>query len=177
MLLASMVVSSCRSRETSSLPPRLPSETGVSKESASWTAPEILRMVNSAQATYAGRYPETGYASSLYALGPHNAPDCSHPDPPATFEHACLIADMQLANHRCTGENWCGKNGYSFRVWCSDNEKPCREYVVMAVPVEHEKDSYCSTSDSVVRLGRPDYLAAPMPTITADECRAWRAIE
>jgi type II secretory pathway pseudopilin PulG len=69
-----------------------------------------VRTVNTAQVAYAATYPERGFAPNLATLGPdpRKASDYS-------AEHAGLL-DGTLANASCTGESWCTKSGFHFRV-------------------------------------------------------------
>jgi type IV pilus assembly protein PilA len=129
-----------------------------------------LRVVNAQQITYAETYPERGYASDLAKLGsnPRN-PRGQSPD------HAGLV-DETLANENCTGEAWCTKNGYHFRVKAVCKLHKCDEYFMVATPANDKTGvrSFCSTSDGIIR-----YRTGPAPTIpvTVSECKTWSPLK
>ena len=129
-----------------------------------------VRTVNTAQVTYAATYPQRGYATNLATFG-------VDPGNPAVYsaDHAGLI-DQTLANESCTADAWCTKSGYRFRVTAICKQQLCREYVVLATPVDVNTGtrSFCSTSDGIIHL-------KPGPPLTlmlsATECRAWSPLE
>lgn len=125
-----------------------------------------LRVVNTAQVTYAATYPERGFASNLAAFGSDpQAPTASSP------EHARLI-DESLANASCFGDAWCTKSGYNFRIAAVGRLQPRKEYVAVATPVDPNAGtrSFCSTSDAIIRFKVGPPLTAPL---SVSECRAW----
>ena len=125
-----------------------------------------VRTVNTAQVTYAATYPHRGFAPNLATLGtgPH-ATDAESPD------HAGLI-DNTLANESCTGNEWCAKSGFHFRLTAVCKQHKCSEYVVVAMPVDSSTGtrSFCSTSDGVIRFKPDSSLNSPL---TASQCKAW----
>ncbi len=128
-----------------------------------------VRTVNTAQVTYAATYPKRGYAPNLVTLGPDpRGPNAQSPD------HAGFL-DGTLANERCTGDAWCTKSGFQFRVKAICKLQQCQEYVVIATPVSDNTGarSFCATSDGVVRfkVGAPS--AVP---VSVTGCKAWPAL-
>ena len=128
------------------------------------TAASSLRVINSAQATYASTYPNAGFARDLATLGPGASAICSGE---GTQEHACLI-DRTLG---CRGP-WCLKYGYQFKMVakCGD-DGVCTDYVVLGVPATSGSTgtkSFCTTSDLVIRT-QPGKATFP----TAVQCQAW----
>lgn len=81
-----------------------------------------LRMINSAQATYASTYPTSGYASSVSVLGPGSANNTS-----ASSANAVLI-DFVLG---CAVQP-CTKSGYTFQL--SATGGPPTYYASTALP-------------------------------------------
>jgi type II secretory pathway pseudopilin PulG len=126
----------------------------------------MTRTVNTAQVTYASMYPKSGYAPDLASLGPD-------PREPAgdSPSHANLINET-LGNATCTGVGSCTKSGYQFRMNAVCKLRVCKEYVVVATPVDASTGtrSFCSTSDGVIRFKISQPLAAPL---TVAECRTW----
>ena len=129
-----------------------------------------VRTVNTAQVTYEAAYPKKGYAANLAALG-------ADPRIPAAYsaDHANLL-DESLANGSCTGDAWCTKSGFHFRVTAVCKQHSCGEYVVVATPIATNTGtrSFCSTSDGVIHYKTSAPLTAPM---TASECRAWSPLQ
>lgn len=125
-----------------------------------------VRTMNTAQVVYATTYPKRGFAPNLAALGP----DPRGPSA-GTAEHADLIVEA-LANASCTADTWCTKSGYHFRVTAVCKQQACKEYVVVATPVDSNTGtrSFCSTSDGVIRYKMGEPLSAP---VSASECRGW----
>jgi type II secretory pathway pseudopilin PulG len=125
-----------------------------------------VRTVNTAQVTYATEYPKKGYAPNLATLG-------ADPRIPAAYsaDHAGLL-DESLANGSCTGDAWCTKSGFHFRVTAVCKQHSCGEYLVFATPIATNTGtkSFCSTSDGVIHYKTSPPLTAP---ITVSECRAW----
>jgi type IV pilus assembly protein PilA len=124
------------------------------------------RSVNVAQVTYASAYPQRGFARDLARLG--TDPRGGKAESP---EHAGLL-DESLANASCTGDAWCAKSGYRFRVTTICKHLPCTEYMVVALPVDSNTGvrSFCSTSDGVIRYKTGESVTPPT---AAAECRAW----
>jgi type IV pilus assembly protein PilA len=134
------------------------------------TAVGSIRTVNIAQITYTTEYPKKGYAPNLATLGPD-------PRRAATYseDHANLL-DESLANESCTGDAWCTKSGFHFRVTAACKQHSCGEYLVVATPIATNTGtrSFCSTSDGVIHYKTSPPLTAP---ITVSECRAWSPLQ
>jgi type IV pilus assembly protein PilA len=134
------------------------------------TAVGSIRTVNIAQITYTTEYPKKGYAPNLATLGPD-------PRRVATYseDHANLL-DESLANESCTGDAWCTKSGFHFRVTAVCKQHSCGEYLVVATPIATNTGtrSFCSTSDGVIHYKTSPPLTAP---ITVSECRAWSPLQ
>jgi type II secretory pathway pseudopilin PulG len=134
------------------------------------TAVGSIRTVNTAQIVYATAYPKNGYAPNLATLG-------ADPRIPAAYTegHAGLL-DESLANESCSGDAWCTKSGFHFRVTAVCKQHACREYLVVATPIATNTGtrSFCSTSDGVIHYKASPPLTAP---ITASECRAWSLVQ
>ena len=129
-----------------------------------------LRTVNVAQVTYAATYPQRNYAPNLATLGidPRN-PKTESP------EHAGLL-DENLGNESCTGDTWCTKSGYHFRVRAICTLHKCDAYLTVATPANDNAGvrSFCSTSDGIIR-----YRTGPAPTVpaTVSECKSWSPLK
>ncbi|HET7107307.1 MAG TPA: hypothetical protein VFI38_10900 [Candidatus Acidoferrum sp.] len=125
-----------------------------------------IRTVNVAQVTYEATYPKRGFAPDLASLGPDpRQPDATSPD------HANFINET-LGNATCSGTMWCTKPGYQFRITALCKLRSCKEYVVVATPVNANTGSrsFCSTSDGGIhfKIGPP--LTAPL---AVGECKSW----
>jgi len=130
------------------------------------TAVGSVRTMNTAQVTYAATYPQRGFAPNLATLGPNpHAPTAYSPS------HAGLL-DQSLANESCTADAWCTKSGYRFRINSVCKQQVCKDYVVVATPVNGENGTrnFCSTSDGVIRSKMGSPLIAPL---SVAECKAW----
>jgi type IV pilus assembly protein PilA len=129
-----------------------------------------LRTVNGAEVTYAATYPQRNYAPDLATLGidPRN-PKTESP------EHAGLL-DETLGNETCTGDIWCMKSGYHFRVKAICKLHKCAAYLTVATPVNDNTGarSFCSTSDGIIR-----YKTASPPSVpaTLSECKTWTPLK
>jgi type IV pilus assembly protein PilA len=125
-----------------------------------------VRTVNTAQVVYEGVYPQRGYAPDLATLG-------IDPRGPAAGSeaHAGLISET-LANGNCTDGAWCTKSGYHFTVRSICKQHLCKEYVVVATPVDSNTGTrnFCSTSDAIVRYKPGSPLASPLSVV---ECKGW----
>jgi type IV pilus assembly protein PilA len=125
-----------------------------------------VRTVNTAEITYATMYPQRGYAPDLATLGLHpRSPKSESP------EHGGLL-DETLANGSCTGDAWCTKSGFHFRVKAVCKKHLCEDYLVVAMPVDSNTGarSFCATSDAIVRYKTG---LAPNSMVSAAECKAW----
>jgi hypothetical protein len=128
-----------------------------------------LRTVNTAEVTYEASYPKRGFAPNLAALG-FDPRDRKAYSP----EHAGLI-DATLAKENCTGDAWCTKTGFQFKVTAVCKQGVCTDYLVLATPVNPDTGtrSFCSTSDGLIRWTTSPALTAPM---TIADCRTWRPL-
>jgi len=129
-----------------------------------------VRTVNTAEITYLNVYPKRGYAPDLATLGldPHN--------PKAeTQDHAGLLDDT-LGNESCTGDAWCTKSGYHFRVKAICKLHKCDAYLTVATPANDNTGarSFCSTADGIIR-----YKTTSPPTVaaTVSECKSWTPLK
>src|ERR1700739_1332273 len=79
--------------------------------------------------------------SSVLRTDPHQ-PSAESP------EHANFINES-LGNPGCTGHAWCAKSGFQFRIAAVCKLRACKEYVVVATPVNSNTGmrSFCSASD------------------------------
>ena len=130
----------------------------------------MTRTVNTAQVTYEATYPKRGFAPDLASLGPDpRQPDNTSPD------HANFINET-LGNATCTGNAWCTKSGYQFRIAAVCKLRACKEYVVVATPVNPNTGSrsFCSTSDGVIRFKVGPPMTEP---VSVSECRTWRPLQ
>jgi hypothetical protein len=129
-----------------------------------------IRTVNTAQVVYATTYPKRGFALDLASLGPDPLqPDATSPD------HANLMNET-LGNATCSATAWCAKSGYQFRVTSVCKLRLCKEYVVVAAPVDANTGarSFCSTSDGVIRFKAGPPVTTP---VSASECLAWSPLQ
>jgi len=129
-----------------------------------------VRTINTAQVVYSTTYPEKGFAPDLARLGP----DPQKPNS-MSLDHANLL-DEKLAAASCTGDAWCTKSGYRFRVTAVCKQHLCQEFVVVATPVDTNTGtrSFCSTSDGVIRYKAGGPITSPL---TASECRTWSPLQ
>jgi type IV pilus assembly protein PilA len=129
-----------------------------------------VRTANVAEITYAGTYPQRGYAPDLAALGgdPRN-PKADSP------QHAGFL-DETLGNESCTGDAWCTKSGYHYRVRAICKLHKCDEYVVVATPINDNTGvrSFCSTSDGIIRYRTG---SSPNVPVTVSECKSWSPLK
>jgi hypothetical protein len=129
-----------------------------------------LRAVNVSQVTYAATYPERGFAPDLAKFGtdPRRAGATS-------ADHAGLL-DESLAAASCTGDAWCSKSGYHFRVKAVCLQHQCADYVVVATPVDNNTGtrSFCSTSTGIIRYKSGSPLTVP---VSLAECKTWSPLQ
>lgn len=132
-------------------------------------AAATVRTINTSQITYATTYPKKGYASDLATLGPGTSEDCSSP----TESQACLL-DSVVANSSCASGTWCEKSGYKYSISaiCGDGG-PCTDYVILSTPVSSATgtQSFCSTSDAVIRFHRGEPVSEP--AMSVEDCQLW----
>jgi hypothetical protein len=130
----------------------------------------MTRTVNTAEIMYQETYPKRGFAPDLASLGPDpRQPDAISPD------HANFINET-LGNRTCTGSAWCTKSGYQFRLTTVCKLRMCKEYVIVATPVNENAGtrSFCSTSDGLIHFKVGPPVTEP---ISVSECRAWAALQ
>jgi type II secretory pathway pseudopilin PulG len=130
----------------------------------------MTRTINTAEITYQAAYPKRGYAPDLASLGPDpRQPEATSPD------HANFINET-LGNATCTGNAWCTKSGYQFRVTAACKLRLCTEYVAVATPVSANTGtrSFCSTSDGIIRFKVGPPVTGP---VSVSECRAWALLQ
>jgi hypothetical protein len=134
------------------------------------TALSSMRWINTAQVTYATKYPQRVYAPNLAALGPNPNPQSKE-----SPEHSALL-DEKLAGADCTGNAWCEKSGYRFQVVSVCKLNKCTEYVSFAAPANENTGArtFCSTSDGVIRYKIDNAVKV---TPSAAECRVWPALK
>ncbi len=134
------------------------------------TAVGSVRTVNTAQVMYETTYPKRGFAPNLATFG-------QDPRGPSfqSSDHASFL-DETLANPTCTGDAWCTKSGYHFRIAAVCKQHVCTEYVVVATPVDSNTGtrSFCSTSDGVIRSKTGPPLTS---TLTISECKTWLPLQ
>jgi hypothetical protein len=129
-----------------------------------------VRTVNAAEMSYSSMYPKKGYAPDLATLG-------LDPQQPkvASPEHAGLL-DESLGNDSCTGDAWCTKSGYQFRVKAICKLHKCGEYLTVAAPANDKTGarSFCSASDGIIR-----YKTTSPPSVpaTVSECKTWTPLQ
>jgi len=129
----------------------------------------MVRTINVAQTTYEAAYPKRVFAPDLASLGPDpRQPDASSPD------HANFINET-LGNATCSGTTWCTKSGYQFRITAVCKLRSCKEYVVVATPVDANTGSrsFCSTSEGAIHFKISPPLTAP---VSVSECRSWASL-
>ena len=128
------------------------------------TAVGSLRTINVVQVQYSAEYPQRGFAPNLATLGPsEKAPSADRAD----------LLDGVLANASCTGETWCSKSGYNFRITATCKAKKCSDYLAVATPITPGTTgarSFCSTSDGIIRLTSEPALPEPFTTAA---CKKW----
>ena len=129
-----------------------------------------LRSVNTAEVTYAATYPDRGFASDLAKFGTGaRGPGAESAD------HAGFLNES-LAAASCTGDAWCTKSGYRFRVKAICMQHQCVDYVVVATPVDNNTGtrSFCSTSTGVIHYKSGSPLTAP---VSVAECKTWSPVQ
>jgi hypothetical protein len=129
-----------------------------------------VRTVNTAQVAYAAMFPQRGYAPDLATLGQDpRGPNAESAD------HAGLLGEP-LATETCAASAWCTKSGFHFRVTAVCKQHLCKEYVVLATPIDSNTGtrSFCSTSDGVIHFKSGPPLPSP---VNVSECRAWLPLQ
>jgi hypothetical protein len=139
-------------------------------------AASTVRTVNTAQATYATKYPAKGYARDLSTLGPGPSGACA--DAEGTEAHACLL-EGAVGGARCINGVWCfnrqGSYMYLMNGVCDANGT-CSDYIMVAAPItpgRTGKKSFCSTSDAIIRVGT---LRRAGASPSVEECKLWPPI-
>lgn len=143
----------------------------VANESA---AASTVRRVATAQMTYTTTY--SGYASSLRVLGPGESSVNCADSTKIDAQHACLIEGLLACP-----ETWCIKGGYRFNMTgVCDDQGACKDFVVTAIPVtpgSTGRQSFCSTSDGIVRFIGGGRTAGGIAAPTVEECQSWPMIQ
>jgi type IV pilus assembly protein PilA len=111
------------------------------------SAVSSVRTINTAEVTFQTAYPNTGYSTTLAALGPPGAGACAAP----AVTNACMI-DLALASAIPGGP---AKSGYVFQVSNGiPATVPVTSYVVGAAPVTFNQTGirrFCAVEDAVLR--------------------------
>jgi type IV pilus assembly protein PilA len=129
-----------------------------------------VRTVNVSQVIYASTYPQRNFAPDLATLGldPHT--------PKAKSSDHAGFLDETLGNESCTGDAWCTKSGYKFRVKAICKLHKCDAYLTVATPANDNSGarSFCSTSDGIIR-----YKTTSPPSVpaTVSECKSWTPLK
>jgi type IV pilus assembly protein PilA len=132
------------------------------------SAVSSIRTINTAQVTYQTSYPQTGYATTLAALGPPGAAGC--PAGPAVA-NACMI-DFALASSTATS-----KSGYNFEVvntTNAGNPPVVVSYVADGGPVNFNQTgvrTFCSIEDGVLHFNSTN-TASGLPGLASAACVA-----
>jgi hypothetical protein len=108
-----------------------------------------IRVIRTAEATYAHAYPKVGFAPNLTMLGGVPGDSCGP-------SHACLL-DNLVACPEIVGQGWCSKGNYRYNVQSSSKSSPYKDYWLSVTPISRyepgykEAKSYCLTSDGKLR--------------------------
>ena len=130
-----------------------------------------LRTITTAQIAYATTYPKRGFSPNLARLGPVPSGGSTYASP----LHADFL-DASLGGASCTGDAWCTKSGYQFRISATCSEGNCTHFVAVAKPESPSTGtrSFCVTDNGVIHF----QLGGQSPNrLTIAECRKWQAIQ
>lgn len=108
-----------------------------------------IRVIRTAEATYAGSYPKAGFAPNLLMLGGAPGDSCGP-------SRACLL-DNLLACPESVGQGWCSVGSYRYNIQSSSKNSPYKDYWLSVTPISRyepgnkKAKSYCLTSDGNLR--------------------------
>ena len=124
--------------------------------------------LNTVQFTYSNKYPLSGFAPNLAALGPGADGHCGGGP---SRSHACLI-DASLGCTAGTSRKWCVKDAFRYSITGSCQSNICVDYVIVATPVNPTTGAknFCSITDAVIRYQTGPPLASP---VTQSKCKSW----
>ena len=130
-----------------------------------------LRTITTAQITYATTYTGKGFSPNLARLGPDPNGANSRP----STLHADLV-DASIGGASCTGDAWCTKTGYQFRVNATCMEGNCLHFVAVAKPESENTGTrnFCVTDDGVIHYNSGGPLSA---RVTFAECKKWSPLQ
>src|SRR5215471_8986331 len=114
-----------------------------------------MRTLVSSEQAFASTYPSTGYAGSLFQLGP-GAATCGGANP----ANACLI-DFQIGCAAGIPGGFCTKENYRFAITGIPNAAPFTDYVAFATPNSPNVGRFdlCANGDDGTTRSQP----APNP--------------
>jgi type IV pilus assembly protein PilA len=122
-------------------------------------AVEALRTLSESQASYNVTYGQTtGYAASLFVLGPGDGTACNQ-------NQACLI-DGQLG---CSSQP-CTRGGFQYFMVSDFGSPPIQDYAFTATPLSWNQSgakNFCSVEDGIIRYqigGTASIAAVPHNT-------------
>ena len=117
-----------------------------------------IHSVVAAQTTYASANPQSGFANDLNALGLASGSSANQPG----------LVD---AGFGCSGV-WCTSNGYRFHLSAVCAFSECKDYLIVATPVNPAAGArnLCSTSDGIIHAQPGLPLTSP-PSIA--QCKRW----
>jgi len=89
--------------------------------------------------------------------------------------HADLV-DASIGGASCTGDAWCTKAGYQFRINATCLEGNCLHFVAVAKPESENTGTrnFCVTDDGVIRYNAGGQLSA---RVTFAECKKWPTLQ
>jgi type IV pilus assembly protein PilA len=130
-----------------------------------------LRTITTAQITYASTYPQKGFSPNLARLGPDPNGGITRP----SALHAELV-DASIGGVSCTGEAWCTKSGYQFRLTAMCDQGNCTHFVAVAKPESESTGTrnFCVTDDGVIHYNASGPLTA---RVTIAECKKWQLLQ
>jgi hypothetical protein len=136
------------------------------------SAAATLRTITTAQVTYATTYTGKGFSPNLARLGPE-------PNGAANTRTSALHADLvdaSIGGASCTGDAWCTKAGYQFRINATCLEGNCLHFVAVAKPESENTGTrnFCVTDDGVIRYNAGGPLSA---RVTFAECKKWPTLQ
>ena len=107
-------------------------------------AASTMRTINTAEVTYSTSYPTSGYANTLFQLGPP-AGGCTT----ANATNACLIDSVIGCN-----ATPCVKSGFNYYLTSVGTTAPIGDYTLTADPITWDSTgnkTYCSLADAVIK--------------------------